>query len=299
MMLMAFAGIIAISIAAVVWATLLKPALSNDVPSDVARAADDTLTLLRRDVSASQTKAVEGFRALVEKSPDFVEAHAGLVTALAFMFDDIGQRRRRLEEHFTEVNGQAEKLKRDKSPTDWENLALSFTDEAKKVKVEHDALLKGEFTQARDALAAAYQALGQAVTRTGELTPGAALAKSRAEAIYHSVEGSKDAIVLKERYRTALAGKATDGWIGVVGAEYVLNATTSTELIEQAAKEIDELIAADQTFIRAQVLSARLDVKLRRYDSALAKLDKVLALDPTHEVAIDLKVWLENRVTKR
>ncbi len=69
-------------------------------------------------------------------------------------------------------------------------------------------------------------------------------------------------------------------------AEYVLSAKSPPpDSVEQAARQMNELVTRDSTFIRPYVLAGRLLLMLRQKDAALAKLDAAVALNPRHVLA--------------
>ena len=109
------------------------------------------------------------------------------------------------------------------------------------------------------------------------------LARSRADAVFFGVAGRDKAIEEAERYKQ-LGGK--DGWGEVGYAEYILNARASPpESAQQALKSMEALVARDSTFLRPYVLAGRLALLLRQRDTALARFDTVVTMNPKHTLA--------------
>ncbi len=262
---------------------------SKKVAPELLQASEVGLATLRLDDSASKQKAVATFTELAAKNPDFIEAHAGLVTALALQFDDVQQRFTRLAKAFDERNNRVARYNKERSPSDWQNKAAVLEAEAKSIKEEHDPLV-AEATQIDAKVRAAYTALGDAATRAGQLEKSSELALIRAQAIYHAVYKTDQAIPLIQRYDNVAKGQS-DGWIDLAPAEYAVNAVSSTESKTEALAKLDKLTARDSTFLRAYVLSGRVNLALKKYADAESDFEKVITMRKEHDVASELAKW--------
>lgn len=275
---------------AVSWRVFGKVLLAPKVPVEAMQKQEAALATLRFDDSGSKSAAVTELNGLLTSYPDFVEAHAAMVTALSLQLDDVQQRVRRLEKEAERLNAQVMRLNKDKAPGDWQTRAQAFSDEAKKVIEQQRAL--ADAAQKLDAKAReAYRGLEDAVTRVGDPPTQAKLATIRAQALFHGVSGTEQAIQLTERYR-ALQPGVTDGWIDLAIPEYAVNARVSNELKAEAAEKLEKLHQQDSTFLRTYVLAARLQLLNHNTDAAQEELEKVLAMRKDHDVALELQEWL-------
>jgi tetratricopeptide (TPR) repeat protein len=272
-----------------VGAKLLGSSLSNSTPPELLQAAEAGLATLRLDDSDSKQKAVTAFTELATKHPDFIEAHAGLVTALALQFDDVQQRFARLARAFDDRNNRVARYNKERSPSDWQNKAAVLEAEAKQIKEEHDPLV-AQAKQIDAKVRTAYTALGDAATRAGAMAQATELAFIRAQAIYHAVYKTDQAIPLIQRYDNLAKGK-TDGWIDLALAEYAVNAVSSTESKTEALTKLNALTSRDSTFLRAYVLSGRVNLALKRYGEAETDFEKVMTMRKDHDVASELSKW--------
>lgn len=287
--LIVIAVVLAGAIVAVAAKVLGGSVFSKKVAPELLQASEVGLATLRLDDSASKQKAVATFTELAAKNPDFIEAHAGLVTALALQFDDVQQRFTRLAKAFDERNNRVARYNKERSPSDWQNKAAVLEAEAKAIKEEHDPLV-AEATKIDAKVRAAYTALGDAATRAGQLEKSSELALIRAQAIYHAVYKTDQAIPLIQRYDNVAKGQS-DGWIDLALAEYAVNAVSSTESKNEALAKLDKLTARDSTFLRAYVLSGRVNLALKKYVDAENDFEKVITMRKEHDVASELAKW--------
>lgn len=264
---------------------------SSSTPPELLQASDSALATLRLDDSASKQKAEQAFAELAAKHPDFIQAHAGLVTALALQFDDVQQRFVRLAKAFDEKNNRVARYNKERSPSDWQNKAAALEAEAKQIKEEHDPLV-AQAKAIDGKVLVAYKALGDAATRAGTMAQSAELALIRAQAIYHAVYKTDQAIPLIQRYENVAQGKS-DGWIDLALAEYTVNAVSSPDSKNEALAKLTALTAHDSTFIRAYVLSGRVNLALKHYADAENDFEKVLTMRKDHDIAADLYKWTQ------
>ncbi|MBK7860774.1 MAG: zinc-ribbon domain-containing protein [Archangiaceae bacterium] len=276
---------------AVTWKVFGKMLLNRAPPAAAVEGMEKALSALRFDDSKSKNDAVAQLSTLVQSYPDFIEGHAALVTAVSLQLDDVQQRVRRIEQLVERKNSQIARYNREKSPANWETLAQTQGAQVEELIKEHKPLSEEGHnldTKAREA----YKGLEIAVNRIGDPSKQARLAALRAQALFHGVSGTDQALVLSKRYETQAAGATPDGWIELAIPEYSANARVSEELMGQALQKLDELHKRDSTFLRTYVLSARLHLIRKELDAATADLDQVLSMRKDHDVAAELREWV-------
>jgi predicted Zn finger-like uncharacterized protein len=256
------------------------------VPPDALAQRESARLLVRRDDIQSRQRATEELTFLTARHPAYLAAQADLVVALALQLDDARLAIKRLGAEADELNRQIARLQEEKVPGDWQNRVNVKIDRLGEIKRQSDPLV--ERATALDArVNDAFRAL-EALQKQGPPGPEDQLALARAQAIYFGVKGSEQAIALGERYRAA---GGNDGWADVAYAEFALNARVPPETVGNALGAMERLAAADATFLRSYVLSARLAMAQKRYGVAVTSLESALALNPAHEVARDLLEW--------
>lgn len=208
---------------------------------------------------------------------------------MALQFDDVQQRFARLAKAFDERNNRVARYNKERSPSDWQNKAAVLEAEAKQIKDEHDPLV-AQAKQIDAKVRAAYTALGEAATRVGPMAQATELAFIRAQAIYHAVYKTDQAIPLIQRYDNLAKGKS-DGWIDLALAEYAVNAVSSPESKNEALTKLNALTGRDSTFLRAYVLSGRVNLALKRFGDAETDFEKVMTMRKDHDVASELAKW--------
>lgn len=279
------------SAGAVGWKLFGSKLLTKSVPLEAMQGVESGMAELRKDDTASKTAAVKALSAVVKTQPLFVDAHAGLVTALTLQLDDLQQRAKRLDKAAEERNGRITRHGKEKTPGDWENRAAVLVAEVGAIKKEYDPLVASA-RELEGRLREAYKAMQVAVSQGGELNRQAELALIRAQALYHAYGGTEDALKLTKRYQSKADG-TSDGWIDLVDAEYAANTRASPDLIEAAQKQLTALHERDPTFFRTYVLAARLHLQAKRFDEAEAELQTVSALKPQHDIANELTAWVK------
>ncbi len=260
-------------------------------PAAAVEGVERALAQLRFDDSKSKEAAVTQLNQLVTTYPDYVEGHAALVTAVSLQLDDVQQRVRRIEQLVERKNSLIARYNREKSPANWETLATRLSTEVDELIKEHKPLSEEGHaldTKAREA----YKGLDAAVGRVGDPTKQAKLAAVRAQALFHGVSGTDQALVLTKRYETLADGAQPDGWIDLAIPEYAANARVSEELMAQAMGKLEELHKRDSTFLRTYVLSARLHLIRKELEAATTDLDQVLTMRKEHDVATELREWV-------
>lgn len=260
-------------------------------PAAAVEGVERALAQLRFDDDKSKEAAVTQLNQLVTTYPDYIEGHAALVTAVSLQLDDVQQRVRRIEQLVERKNSLIARYNREKSPANWETLATRLSAEVDELIKEHKPLSEEGHaldTKAREA----YKGLDAAVSRVGDPTKQAKLAAVRAQALFHGVSGTDQALVLTKRYETLADGAQPDGWIDLAIPEYAANARVSEELMAQAMAKLEELHKRDSTFLRTYVLSARLHLIKKELEAATTDLDQVLTMRKEHDVATELREWV-------
>lgn len=282
--------ILAIAAAAVAvgWKLFGAKLMGTAVPLEAMQGVESGLAELLKDDTASKAAAAKALAAVVKKQPNFVDAHAGLVTALTLQLDDLQQRAKRLDQSANERNARITRYNKEKTP-DWEKNAAALANEVVAIKKDYDPLVaSARELEAR--LREAYKAMQVAASQSGELNRQAELALIRAQALYHAYGGTDEALKLSKRYQSKADGRS-DGWIDLVDAEYAANTRSSPELIESAQKQLTALHERDPTFFRTYILSARLYLQAKKYEEAEAELQTVLSMKPQHDIANELSEW--------
>ncbi len=275
----------------VTWKVFGKMLLNRAPPAAAVEGMEKALAQLRFDDTKAKEAAVTQLGTLVQQYPDFVEGHAALVTAVSLQLDDVQQRVRRIEQLVDRKNTLIKRYGTEKSPANWETLAQALTVQVEELIKEHRPLAEQGHdldTKAR----AAYKGLETAVARVGDPSKQAKLAALRAQALFHGVSGTDQALVLTKRFETTADGAAPDGWIDLAIPEYAANARVSDELMQQALTKLDELHKRDSTFLRTYVLSARLHLIKKDLEGATTDLDQVLSMRKEHDVAHELREWV-------
>jgi|GEM_PF-2439539 len=276
---------------AVGWKLFGAKLMGKSVPLAAMQGVETGLAELRKDDTASKVAAVKTLSDVVKSQPTFVDAHAGLVTALTLQLDDLQQRAKRLDKAAEERNTRITRYGKEKSPGDWENRAAVLVAEVSALKKEYDPLVASA-RELEGRLREAYRAMQAAASQAGELNRQAELSLIRAQALYHAYGGTDEALKLTKRYQSKSEG-TSDGWIDLVDAEYAANTRASPELIEAAQKQLTALHERDPTFFRTYVLAARLNIQSKLLDEAEAELQTVSALKPMHDIANELTEWVK------
>ena len=255
------------------------------VPQSVFNSLDLTLAQLRKDDEDSQEKAVARFAGILKEQPGLVEPRANLALALALRVDDTKLSIRRVELEAELLGRRMTKLQEEQSPSDWQNRFTAMQEQREALRAQMEPL-KGQLRTLEARLTGVYKEL------PGELPPEASprekLALARTQAVYFGVRGDAQTPIAAERYRV-MGGK--DGWDAIALAEYALNGRVADAMLTEAYKQLDVLIAADASFLRAYVLSARIAMQQKRYDAASNALDSTQALNPAHDLSLKLLSW--------
>ncbi len=276
----------------VTWKVFGRSLLNRAPPAAAVEGVEQALSTLRYDDSKSKEDAVKQLNGLIVQYPDFIEGHAALVTAVSLQLDDVQQRVRRIEQLVERNNSRIARYNHEKTPSNWEALAGTMSTQVEQLIKEHKPL--SEEGHQLDARAReAYKGLELAVTRVGDPSKPARLAALRAQALFHGVSGTDEAIKLSDRYEKSAVGQPPDGWIDLVIPEYAANTRVSPEMMAQAMAKLEELHKRDATFVRTYVLEARLALIKKDLDGATTDLDQVLAMRKGHDVAIELRDWIK------
>jgi predicted Zn finger-like uncharacterized protein len=276
---------------AVTWKVFGRRLMSRAPPAAAVEGCDKALSKLRFDDSASKAEAVTMLQDVTKTYPDYIEGHAALVTAVSLQLDDVQQRVRRIEQLVERDNTRIARFNKEHSPSNWETQAQNLSAQVEELIKEHKPL--ADQGQHLDGEArAAYKGLELAVTHVGDPSKPARLAALRAQALFHGVSGTDEALKLTTRYEQSAEGQPPDGWIDLAVPEYVANARVSEELMTQAQQKLDELHKRDSTFLRTYVLAARLALLRKDIDAATTNLDQVLSMQKNHDVALELRDWI-------
>ena len=251
----------------------------STLPAAARADRDAAFAMLRRDDPQSRAAAQKTLDALVARYPQWVGARATQALAQTLELDDQRALLKRGLNDAEQLKTQIARLEAERGTSDWKSQA-----DAARVKLEQLRKQTDPLVDAVNALEAKLNGTRDALNR---LPPGNAddeLARVRADAVFAGVAGRGDrAIADAERYRQA-GGR--DGWGEIAYAEYALSAHGAPpESMEQAVKQMNELISHDSTFLRPYVLAGRLLLGLRQKEAALSKLDAAVALNPRHVLA--------------
>ncbi|MGZ5958988.1 MAG: zinc-ribbon domain-containing protein [Myxococcaceae bacterium] len=249
------------------------------VPAQVRADRDAAFALLRRDDPQSRDSALKKLDPIVSKYPSWVGARASQALAQTLELDDQRALLRRDLTDAEQLKTQLARLEAERTPADWRAQS-----DAARARLEQLKKLTDPRVEAVNALESKLNATRDALNRLPPGNEDDERARLRADAVFAGVAGRADrAISDAERYRQL---KGTDGWGEVAYAEYVLSAKSPPpDSVEQAARQMNELVTRDSTFIRPYVLAGRLLLMLRQKDAALAKLDAAVALNPRHVLA--------------
>jgi predicted Zn finger-like uncharacterized protein len=249
------------------------------VPASVRAERDEAFSRLRRDDPQSRAAALTVLDALVERYPQWVGARATQTLAQTLELDDQRTVLRRRLADAEALKTTLARLEAERTPTDWRAQADLARTRLEQVRKQTDPMV-----DAVNVLEAKLNAARDALNRLPPGNEDDERARLRADAVFAGVAGRGDrAISDGERYRQ-LGGK--DGWGEIAYAEYVLSAKNAPpDSVEQAARQMNDIMARDSTFIRPYVLAGRLLLALRQKEAALSKLDAAVALNPKHVLA--------------
>jgi hypothetical protein len=251
-------------------AVLLKIILSSlqpEVPHAARESVSHALAQLRSDEPEAQKLATGALRGVVDANPKFAEARAALVLALAVRFDD--NRSWSLRDA-SELKQAQETLAANPASDDAEDLQ-------KKIEI-----LTPEVEREGDEVSALQAALAGHLTALASIQkelPGddAALAPvTNALAFGKAVQGDK----------SALTSVSADSWGQLSQPEYAL---AKGEELAEASIALHRLRSADNTFMRAYILLARVHLEKGESSEALGELETVLAMNAQHAGALRLK----------
>ncbi len=274
-------------VAAAAWKLYGERLLAPKVAPQLVQALETELLRLRGDDTGSKEQAIKALGQLTAANPNYVEAHAALVTAYVLELDDVQQQSKRLERALAERNNRITRYNQEKSPADWENRANALNAEAQQISKDLEALVS-HAKEIDGQLRAEYQRFASAAALSGQASVEAQRAALRAQALYQAYGGSDKALQMLKDYR-ALGPAEGDGWIEMVEAEYVVNARARPETITDSLSQLEALHAKDSSYLRTYTLAARVYLLQGKLDEAEAQVDKLLALKPKHDVAIELK----------
>lgn len=256
------------------------------IPAEVIRAEENALSQLRRDDRRSRKQVIADSESLVRKYPEQVSPAALQLLALSLDLDDVKLGMKRIQVQSDEVSRQIARLEEKRSAGGPEEPVTAAKAQLAALKKDGGALQE-EANGLDRRVNAGYSALLNLSKNARDADEQSSL---RAESIYYAIRGSDKVLPLLERYRQSAA---RDGWDAIALAEYALNAAPSSATLAQAHAVIERTRASDSAFLRPYVLAARLALAQKDYDAAATSLDAVVALNPSHEVARQLIVWLD------
>jgi predicted Zn-dependent protease len=249
-------------------------------PPDASQLAlGDATRLLRRDDLASREGALKALQALVTDQPQYVQARAEQVVALAFHLDDLRVMLAEDADARRALEAEADALAAAQAPSDWENRVHALRQQGVQLQ-SRSGPRQARADAVRRELDAAFAALG--ALRPEQPAPAEEQARVRAEAVRAAVLGSPELPALTERYRLL---RANDGWEDVAYAEYVANVTGARGGADEARATLKQMRGQDPTFVRLYILDARLALQARDPASARASLESALSLNPEHTLA--------------
>jgi tetratricopeptide (TPR) repeat protein len=256
-------------------------------PAEASNALAAALLKLRKDDTPALAQAVVLFGQLAEAYPSFLEAKADRLLVLALQFDDVRVEEARLRTEAEEKARLKAKIETSKSLADWQSRANALSEEIDGVhrrvsfQAKQESDLKKQMTRLLEQI--------EAVKREENLSV------LRARAVMLGVTGDTQVIPLAERYHNF---GGTDGWATIALAEYAVNTRVPPDTLTQVRSEVEKLRQADPIFMRAHVLAARLDMVQRKFDQAAETLEAVVAMNPSHELAVSLRGQAQRHVAR-
>ncbi|MGQ0508176.1 MAG: hypothetical protein ACT4TC_22995 [Myxococcaceae bacterium] len=259
-----------------------------EIPVEWSSVRQEAASVLRRDDLSAFKQATGRLAELVKARPDYVEAHADLVTALAFQLDDAQLHQNQIQATSTELNRRIVDLQEAQSPSDWVTRVNAIREELIALDKKNEPLVQ----EAKSIGNALNQAFAAMESRATKLSPTEQQTVTRAEAIYYGVRGQDGALRKSQAYESQ---GGAGGWGQIAYAEYALNSRAPPATLAQAKSQIDALREKDQTFLRLYVLSARLSLAQKQYQEASSTLEAVVAMNKSHTVAAQLLEWVQEK----
>lgn len=260
------------------------------MPDPAIVAADDAaLGLLRKDDTKSLLAAIEAWKEIEAKAPDYVPAKANQVIAYLLLMQDAREEINRIKLKANQVEKEMARIKEKKATPDWHARANAKRDELVEIKKAHDPLVEqaSEYDTKAGELLKASRAL---VDRT-KLDAGAVL---RASAIYYAVKGNESAESFAKRYREVLDERKVlldepRAFADLAVAALQAQSRVSPEMRHKGIQYVGETLRKDPKVLRAHLLKARLHLASREYAEAKDALTELLVLNPAHSAAAALK----------
>jgi tetratricopeptide (TPR) repeat protein len=266
------------------WMIFGKQLLAPQVSPSIRAAVEQSVSKLRVDDRSTRAAEVARLEKIIKEIPQFSEAHAALVVALALEFDDLHAENSAIVARYKPLRAKFDALDdATKARPEGRKIggAVNALVDQQKALSERDRVLREKVEKAQRAMEAAVAEV--------EPGPSGELAVLRARALVKAISGSAAAREL------AAKGGGDDYWLKLVPASLALNVEgTPKGELEAALASLDGLRNSDETagFPRPHFLAARLFVALGDKEKAMAALDKSLKVSPDYAPAVSVKKLL-------
>ncbi|HCF62519.1 MAG TPA: hypothetical protein DFS52_31585, partial [Myxococcales bacterium] len=256
---------------------------------DIVAADEAALGLLRKDDTKSLLAAVEAWKEIEAKSPDYVSAKANQMIAYLLLTQDARDEISRIKLKANQVEKEMARIKEKKATPDWHARANAKRDELIEIKNAHDPLV--EQASEYDAKAGELLKASRTLVDRTKLDAGVVL---RASAIYYAVKGNESAESFAKRYRETLDERKVlldepRAFADLAVAALQAQSRVSPEMRNKGIKYVGETLRKDAKMLRAHLLKAKLHLASREYAQAKDALTELLVLNPAHSAAAALK----------
>lgn len=279
------AGALAVALPAAIYG--IRKYAGPKTPAEARTALGSGVAMLRKDDETALARATALFSQLSEAYPAYVDAKANRALALALQLDNLQLEAARIRREADEKSKLKSRVEATKSPIDWQSRANALKDEVTDLEKER-GILEKRIGQTRKQLALISHELDS--SHPDEEEP-----ILRARVVVQGVNGDPQVIPLAERYRSR---GGIDGWATIALAEYAANTMATPDTIAQVQEQLEVLRRADPAFMRAHVLAARLAIAQRKFGKAAEILEAVVAMNPSHEQAANLRAQAQRRASR-
>ncbi|MGC4115365.1 MAG: zinc-ribbon domain-containing protein [Myxococcales bacterium] len=286
--------LIFVTVAAIMFLKMRTP------PADPALVAADgkAWELLKRDDAKSIEQAIQQWDQLLAKAPEFVPARANLMVAHVLMNQDLRDETRRLLAQYQQLSKDLTKLEEKKEPADWRTKANALREEMIRIKAVYEPLQQeaAKHDEKSGELLKSSKALVEKLGAAGDGT-----SVFRASALYYASKGQDATEKLAEFYRknpddrNVLHDDARAFADLAVAGRYAQQRVTPADR-DKAKLAADAALQKDPKLLRAYLFLGKVYFASKEYDLANAELDKLLKLNPEHDVAQKLKAEIAEAV---
>jgi tetratricopeptide (TPR) repeat protein len=264
------------------------------VPSaDPALVAADgrALDLLKADDEESIQKALDSWRALEAKAPEYVPLKANQLVAHVFLTQNVRDEIRRLTSVYGQMDKERARLEEKKEPAEWREKANKLREEMAHIKAQVDPLQDeasrhdneaGEFLKSAKAL---VEKLGPA---------GDHGAVFRASALYYASKGQETTDRLADFYRKSIDDRhvlhdddRAFADLAIVG-RYAQGRITGKDR-DKAVAAGEAALKKDPKLNRAHLFLAKVYLANKEYEPAKAEIEKLIEANPSHKAAAKLR----------